>query len=275
LTPKQLAVLTDAYQRIERDLKESQPEKLRELTAAYDWLMGKAKSRPRVEETPKKLLEPTVTDQNDDPSNELASTETAVEDAIEPVDEICDDEQERLALLETQKESWRTSALPPPDVVVVSFPPKDHRAYLRGSCPREFRRWLRSSVVKKVVFVSHDCRAMAKDIRHMSNLGYDLNKIKVLDTGPDSMDVTVIAGFELRPIELDTVRPPTPDRLAVSESHPQLPELVRRRVEHIAHGGGMTVRQWQAKTAKRRGRNCEVTRRGRNCEVTAESLEEY
>ncbi|KAF4666303.1 hypothetical protein FOL47_004137 [Perkinsus chesapeaki] len=110
---------------------------------------------------------------------------------------------EEREVIKSRTDEWRTTTLPSPDIVVISFPPKSKRSEKEGNLPKLFRRWLRASAVKRIVAVFTDPKGLSKDVGHLKQLGYSADDIKVIDAQPGTMDVVVVVQLNLKSAKSD------------------------------------------------------------------------
>lgn len=73
-------------------------------------------------------------------------------------------------------------------VAVISYPPDNGKADIKGVTSKDFRHWL-GNVVKpqKIVIITDKFDGLRKDIGHMKLLGYELLSIRAVDAQPGQM----------------------------------------------------------------------------------------
>ena len=106
-------------------------------------------------------------------------------------------EESPRGLVPSESNSAKAGLLPPPDTVLISFPPEDSKTKRKGSLSKEFRRFIRSVGAKRIVIASPDASALSKDMGHLELLGYAIESIKIFDTEPHSMKLQAVAVLNL------------------------------------------------------------------------------
>ena len=139
-----------------------------------------------IEQSESRLLDRTASVSSDNEIDE-------VDDTDDDIDDDADERRNELVPFETSK----AGVLPPPDTLIVSFPPEDGKTHRKGLLTREFRRFIRSIGAKRVVLVSPNASALSKDMGHLELLGYSLESIKIFDVEPHSMKIQAVAVLNL------------------------------------------------------------------------------
>ena len=127
------------------------------------------------------------------------SSSTVLIDEADDTDESgdIDDDNNNKALVPTGFDSTKAGVLPPPDTVIVSFPPEDSKSKRKGLLTKEFRRFIRSVGAKRIIILSPDSSALSKDMGHLELLGYSPESVKIFDVEPHSMKLQAVAVLNL------------------------------------------------------------------------------